>query len=190
MRLQTHLKASKPAEGFNRRKQDMARRNEQESFDDVRLELDSFLPFELAVVANRVSQMIGNLIQAKFDLQVPDWRILVTLDRFGPLPPNEVAEKTSMDKARVSRAQRRLSDLKLVAISDDPDDGRRKVLSLERLGHQVCREIVPEALERQRWLLESLSPAEEVALRSILAKLHRHTEGVSLGGPDETDHAG
>lgn len=149
---------------------------EQET--ELQLQLDTFLPFELAVIANRISQMIGNLISSSFDLQVPDWRILVTLDRFGPLPPNEVAEKTAMDKARVSRAQRRLSDLKLVAISDDPEDGRRKVLTLEPLGHKVCREIIPDALDRERQLLECLSPAEEVALRSILAKLHAHTEGV------------
>ncbi len=142
------------------------------------LQLDSFLPFELAVIANRISQMIGNLISASFDLQVPDWRILVTLNRFGPLPPNEVAEKTAMDKARVSRAQRRLCDLKLVSINDDPDDGRRKVLALEPLGLKVCREIIPDALERERQLLDCLSSAEEVALRAILAKLHTHTEEI------------
>jgi DNA-binding MarR family transcriptional regulator len=150
--------------------------------DETTLQLDTFLPFELAVVANRVSQMIGNLINAQFDLQVPDWRILVTLDRYGPLPPNEVAEKTAMDKARVSRAQRRLSDLKLVSIADDPVDGRRKVLSLEPLGIRVCREIIPNALARERQLLECLSPAEEVALRSILAKLHEHTDGINDEG--------
>lgn len=147
---------------------------------ELRLQLDTFLPFELAVIANRVSQMIGNLISSKFDLQVPDWRILVTLDRYGSLPPNEVADKTAMDKARVSRAQRRLSDLKLVSITDDPDDGRRKVLTLQPLGHQVCREMIPEAIEKERALMECLSAAEEVALRAILAKLHAHTEDVIL----------
>lgn len=151
---------------------------ESENAETEKLQLDAFLPFELAVIANRVSQMIGNLIYTKFDLQVPDWRILVTLDRYGPLPPNEVADRTAMDKARVSRAQRRLSDLKLVSIADDPVDGRRKVLSLEELGVRVCRELVPSALERERQLLECLSPAEEVALRAILAKMHLHTEDV------------
>ena len=144
------------------------------------LQLDTFLPFELAVVANRVSQMIGNLISSKFDLQVPDWRILVTLNRYGPLPPNEVSEKTAMDKARVSRAQRRLGDLKLVSVTDDPADGRRKVLSLEPLGHEVCREMIPEAIERERSLLGCLTSAEEVALRAILAKLHAHTNDIVL----------
>ncbi len=145
---------------------------------EEQLDLDTFLPFELAVVANRVSQMIGNVISGRFDLQVPDWRILVTLDRHGPLSPNEVADKTAMDKARVSRAQRRLGDLKLVSITDDPADGRRKVLKLEPLGHQVCREMIPEAVERERSLLECLTPAEEVALRSILGKLHAHTNDI------------
>ncbi len=143
---------------------------------EQKLQLDTFVPFELAVVANRVSQMIGNLIDQKFNLLVPDWRILVTLHRCGPLSPNEIAEKTAMDKARVSRAQRRLIDLALVSIADDPDDGRRKVLTLEPLGRKVCRGMIPEALEQQRYLLECLTAAEATALRDILAKLHAHTD--------------
>ena len=156
----------------------MANDRQSEAARAQQLELDTFLPFELAVVANRVSQMIGNLISVKFDLQVPDWRILVTLDRYGTLSPNEVADKTAMDKARVSRAQRRLGDLKLVSITDDPADGRRKVLKLEPLGHKVCREMIPEAVERERSLLECLTPVEEVALRAILSKLHAHTNDI------------
>ncbi len=147
---------------------------------DQQLQLDTFLPFEIAVVANRVSQMIGNLIDTKFDLQIPDWRILVTLDRYGPLAPNEIAEKTAMDKARVSRAQRRLGDLALVSVADDETDGRRKVLTLAPLGYKICREIISEALERERHLLSCLTPAEEIALRLILAKLHARTEGVEF----------
>lgn len=140
------------------------------------LDLDRFLPFELAVVANRISRMVGRIFDERYGLQIPEWRILVTLDRHGDLTPNDIVEKTSMDKARVSRAQRRLADLDLVTIVDDPDDGRRKVLRLSEKGTEICTEIVPDAIEREQWLLESLSAAEQVALTSILEKLHSRTE--------------
>lgn len=140
------------------------------------LDLDTFLPFELAVIANRVSYMVGNIFDEKYGLQIPDWRILVTLERDGSLAPNEIVEKTSMDKARVSRAQRRLSDMGLVTVVDNPDDGRRKMLGLSPKGRAMCEEIVPEAIRREKWLMDALNPAEQVALHSILTKLHARTE--------------
>jgi hypothetical protein len=52
--------------------------------------------------------------------------------------------------------------------------------SPEALGHEVCREIIPEALEKERQLLNCLTPAEEVAFRSIPAKLHTYTDGITF----------
>lgn len=140
------------------------------------LDLDTFLPFELAVIANRVSYMVGKIFDEKYGLQIPDWRILVTLERDGRLAPNQIVEKTSMDKARVSRAQRRLSDMGLVTVVDNPNDGRRKMLGLSSKGRAMCEEIVPEAIRREQWLMDALTPAEQVALHSILSKLHVRTE--------------
>lgn len=140
------------------------------------LNLESFLPFELAVIANRVSYMVGKAFEEKYDLQIPDWRILVTLEKYGKLAPCEIVEKTSMDKARVSRAQRRLSDTGLVEVMDNPDDGRGKLMVLTSKGIDMCYEIVPEAIRREEWLLDALSPGEQVALYSILRKLHLRTQ--------------
>lgn len=140
------------------------------------LNLDTFLPFELAVIANRVSYMVGKVFEEKYNLQIPDWRILLTLERYGKLGPSDIVEKTSMDKARVSRAQRRLSDTGLVTVMDNPEDGRGKLLVLSSKGRAMCREIVPEAIRREKWLMGALSPGEQVALFSILRKLNIHTQ--------------
>jgi len=141
------------------------------------LSLFDFVPFKLSVVANRVSYMIGSLIEKEFDLQVPDWRILVTLNEFSPLTPNEVSDKTSMDKARVSRAQKRLSDLKLIQAKDDPADGRRKFLSLTPLGQSVCNELIPAAHERSEWLLAAFSEGERLVFAEFLDRLDKRTAG-------------
>ena len=70
-------------------------------------DLETFLPFQLSVVANRVSQSVGQAIAGRFALQIPEWRIVVVLGKYGALSALEIARKTSMDKARVSRAQHR-----------------------------------------------------------------------------------
>lgn len=136
-----------------------------------KLALHEFTPYKLAVVANRVSQSIGSLFEQQYGLQIPEWRILMTLHSYGPLAPNEVVEHTSMDKGRVSRAQRRLVELDLVAASNDPRDGRRLVLFLTRTGVKMCGSIIPHARETEAWFLSVLTPTDRRTLDKILSRL-------------------
>ena len=133
--------------------------------------LDDFIPYKLSVVANRVSQSIGRLFETQFNLQMPEWRILMALYAYGTLSFIEVVERTSMDKARVSRAQRRLVDLKMITLQNDPNDGRRIFLSITRDGAKMCKSILPEAARTQAWFLEGLSDTEQSQLDIILNKL-------------------
>lgn len=133
--------------------------------------LDDFIPYKLSVVANRVSQSIAHLFEARFNLQVPEWRILMALYAYGTLSFNEVVERTSMDKARVSRAQRRLVDLKMITVRSDPNDGRKIFLTITGDGAKMCKSVLPEAARTQTWFLEVLDEAEQVQLNTILNKL-------------------
>lgn len=137
----------------------------------AKLQLQEFTPYKLAVVANRLSQSIGSLFEEKYGIQIPEWRILMALHSCGPLAPNEVVEHTSMDKGRVSRAQRRLVELGLVAASDDPRDGRRLVLFLTRKGAGMCASIIPAARETEAWFLSVLPARERQALDRALSRL-------------------
>lgn len=129
----------------------------------------------MAVVANRMSQSIGRLFEARFNLQIPDWRILMVLYAYGRLAFNDVVERTSMDKARVSRAHRRLADLGLLASASDPHDGRRLILSLTEQGAKMCADVLPEAARTEAWLLEALDTDERRQLAGILDKLMART---------------
>lgn len=137
--------------------------------------LDDFTPHRMAVVANRMSQSIGRLFETRFNLQIPDWRILMVLYAYGRLAFNDVVERTSMDKARVSRAHRRLTDLGLLATAADPKDGRRLILALTDKGAKICGEVLPEAARTEAWLLEALEPDERRQLAGILDKLMART---------------
>lgn len=137
----------------------------------AKLPLQEFIPYKLAVVANRLSQSIGSLFEKKYGIQIPEWRILMALHSCGPLAPNEVVEHTSMDKGRVSRAQRRLVELELVSVSNDPRDGRRQVLFLTRKGAGMCAAIIPAARETEAWFLSVLPDRERRALDKALSRL-------------------
>lgn len=133
--------------------------------------LEDFIPFKLAVVANRVSQSIGHLFETRYGLQIPEWRILMALYAYGRQAFHEVVDRTSMDKARVSRAQRRLVDLGMIATAPDPDDGRRLLMAITDTGARLCAQILPEAAAREAWYLAALTDDEHRQLDLILDKL-------------------
>ncbi len=137
--------------------------------------LDEFIPYKLAVVGNRVGQAIGRLFEQKFNVQIPEWRVLMALHSYGTSSFYEVVERTSMDKARASRAQRRLIDLGLVSGREDPNDARKLILQLTDKGRQMCQSIIPEARYTESWLLEVLTDQERNELDRILGKLYQRS---------------
>ena len=143
--------------------------------------LDDFIPYKLAVVANRVSQSVAHVFETQFNLQIPEWRILMALYAYGALVFNEVVDRTSMDKARVSRAQRRLVDLNMIKTADDPVDGRRLILALTPTGVKRCADIMPEAAAREAWFLAALTDEEQKHLDVILNKLMARSQELVQG---------
>jgi DNA-binding MarR family transcriptional regulator len=137
--------------------------------------LEDFIPYKMSVVANRISQSIGKLFEERYNIQIPEWRILMALYAYGDLVFNEVVDRTSMDKARVSRAQRRLVDIGMVSAVDDPSDGRKLILSLTAKGERMCADILPEAAAREAWFLKVLDDHEHRQLDIILDKLMKRS---------------
>ena len=140
--------------------------------------LDEFIPYKLAIVANRMSQSIDRLFETRLNIRMPEWRIMMALNACGGLMFSEVVHRTRMDKARVSRAQRRLVDLELVNSVNDPADGRKVILSLTPKGQKMCASVVPQVAERQAWYLAALDDHEHRQLHMILDKLMRRSQEI------------
>jgi len=135
------------------------------------LELERFLPYRLSVVSNRISATIARLYARRFDLTIPEWRLMAVLGRFGPMTANALCERTAMDKVRVSRAVARLLEAGRIEREIDAADRRRAVLALTSTGRAVYAEIVPLALGAEARLLSALTPEERAAFERVLAKL-------------------
>ena len=148
----------------------------QNSGTEIQIRLDEFLPFQLAVVANRVSQTVAKLIEREFKLHIPEWRILATLLYHSPVSSQFLVQHTAMDPARVSRAQTRLSDLNLISVQQDPDDKRRVLISLTDRGTEIVTSTLPRALEAEAAIFGDLSPKERQAFEQVLTKLFAKTD--------------
>ena len=68
------------------------------------LNLDRFMPYRLSVVTNRVSSAIAQHYSQRFDLSIPEWRVIAVLGQSPGLSARQVAQRTAMDKVQVSRA--------------------------------------------------------------------------------------
>lgn len=142
-----------------------------------RLVLDSFLPYRLSVLTNRVSAAIARHYSKRFNLSIPEWRVMAVLGETPHLSARQVAERTAMDKVQVSRAVQSLLAAKRLTRDTDKNDGRMARLSLSERGLTIYRDVAPLALQLEREFLSVLSEKERAAFDATLTKL-----GVSVDG--------
>ena len=127
---------------------------------DKSLNLEDFLPYRLSILSNTVSRAIAVSYAERFNLSIPEWRIMAVLGRFPGLSARQVAERTAMDKVAVSRAVSRLIDAGRVQRRVADADRRRSILELSPRGENVYREVTPMAKLYEDHLLEDLSDSE------------------------------
>jgi len=145
------------------------------------LELERFLPYQLSILSNTVSQAIANDYQRRYDLSMTEWRVMAVLARFHGLSAREVAERTAMDKVAVSRALAGLVEAGRVHRETHGNDKRRSVLSLTEAGWHIHDDVAPMARAHERELLAKLDENERQWLTRILDKLLEDAPGKKPG---------
>ena len=142
----------------------------------ARLDLDAFMPYRLSVLTNRVSSAIARHYSDRFNLSVPEWRVMAVLGQAPGLSAREVAARTAMDKVQVSRAVQSLLAAKRLTRTAHSQDGRITHLSLSAKGLAIYNDVVPLALSLEEQFLSGLTAGEQKSLDALLAKLSRHMD--------------
>jgi DNA-binding MarR family transcriptional regulator len=135
------------------------------------LKLEEFLPYRLAVLSNTVSTTVARAYDKRFNVSIPEWRVIAILGRFPGLSAVEVAERTMMDKVAVSRAVTKLIKKGRIDREFVDADKRRSILNLSEEGRKLHDEIATLALGFESDLLEGLSAEELGQLNSIMERL-------------------
>ncbi len=135
------------------------------------LELAAFFPYRLSILSNRVSNLIAREYAEKFDLSVPQWRVIMVLYGAAQLTASEIARATLMDRVRVTRTLQALLKTKLITRKASQSDGRSAYISLTAKGRSIYDEVAPLALAYEEQVLSGLSLAEQEQLESLLIKL-------------------
>lgn len=136
-----------------------------------RLQLDRFLPYQLSIASNAVSNRIAEIYRDRFDLKVPEWRIMAVLGDTGPATQRELAERTLMDKVAVNRACRTLAERGFVEREPNATDGRSHHLELTAQGRTIYDRIMPLTLQMEQQLFASFSAAERDTFVRLLTRV-------------------
>ena len=135
------------------------------------LNLRQFLPYQLSIVTNRISASFARLYSEKFNLSIPEWRVMAVLGQQPGLSADEVCGETEMDKVPVSRAVTKLLGKGLLNREFSGRDRRRSILSLSEAGYGMYAQIVPLALSYEAELKTALTMEEQSQLEQLLDKL-------------------
>lgn len=133
--------------------------------------LERFLPYELSVTANRVSRLFARRYADAFGLAIPEWRCMAVIGRHALISATAIAERTAMDKVKVSRAVGGLLAKGLVRRSPHPADRRLSLLAFTAKGRRIYEQIVPLARRTEAELMEVLGPGDRAALSAMLNRI-------------------
>ncbi|MEL6869122.1 MAG: MarR family winged helix-turn-helix transcriptional regulator [Pseudomonadota bacterium] len=107
--------------------------------------LDSFWPYQVTVLADRVSRYTLSVVKSVAELNQSQWRVLAAVAEKPGRSGAEVTAITPMDKTLVSRAVHSLIEMGYITKTADRGDKRRSSLTLTARG-LACYEQVATKL--------------------------------------------
>lgn len=147
------------------------------------LDLDNYVPAQVAYLANRMTSTATAAYRPKFGVGLSDWRIIATLGQEPWISASRVCEATGMDKGAVSRSLRGLISQHLVEMRGDPANQRRHLLALTEKGLVVHDHLVTASVERERLLLADFSAEDKRTFQNFLARMKKNVASLSGGRP-------
>jgi DNA-binding MarR family transcriptional regulator len=137
-----------------------------------RLDLFKFTPFRLNRLAAEVSMALSSEYQARYGLDIPEWRVLATLGfRKDACSAQYISHCTRTHKSTISRAVTALLERRLIERVENEDDRREFRLRMTRKGKDLYEDLIPRLLRRDQQILACLSAQERKEFGRLLGKI-------------------
>ena len=154
------------------RKANSGSREKRVSRAGPRLDLFGFVPFRLNRLAAEVSAALSGEYRERYDLDIPEWRVLATLGfRSEACSAQYIAHCTRTHKSTISRAVTALLTRQLVERVENEDDRREFALRMTRKGRALYENLIPRLLRREREIMSCLTDREQRDFTRLLGKI-------------------
>jgi len=143
------------------------------------LDLDRYVPALVTFIANKLSRSATVVYQKRCAVNVTEWRILALLAIEPAISAARICSVIGYDKGPVSRTLALMKSRGLIAIRNDPEDGRSHSIALTAKGRATHDKVIIAALERERRLLACLEKDEQEVLIALLRRIHDNLDAVT-----------
>ena len=133
--------------------------------------LDDFLLYQLSIASGACDRLLTKMLETELDLSLGEWRVILMVGEVAGLSTDALAARTTMDKARVSRAITRLVALGYLKREIQNEDRRLISLFFTDKGRSVFKKSLEIGKQAEKQFLDPLSKFELAQLFSHLAKL-------------------
>lgn len=142
----------------------------------------TLLMHRLLKLTNRLMAPFSTHLAQRHEISLNEFRMLMTLGRFGEKASHELAEHTGVNVMSVSRAVAALETNGRITVRVDPDNRRRKTLRLTEEGRRLYELMLPESDRVARYLLSRLATEELAALGRIVDLLTETLDATDADG--------
>ena len=91
---------------------------------------------------------------------------------------SQICDSIKIDKGAASRALARLEDMGLLSQERQPNDPRKRIWWLNASGQEMHDKILEIALERERRLIEGVSPEDLEAFLRAIRKMFSNVDAI------------
>jgi len=156
----------------------------------ARLDLLKFMPFRLNRLSAEVSSALSAEYQARYGLDIPEWRVLATLGfRNDACSAQYIAHCTRTHKSTISRAVTTLMKQQVIERVENADDRREFRLRMTAKGKALYEELIPRLLRREQEILACLSAQERKNLAALLGKIEASLDLVQTSAEADAKEA-
>ncbi|WP_241233578.1 MarR family winged helix-turn-helix transcriptional regulator [Altericroceibacterium xinjiangense] len=134
----------------------------------------------LLKLTNRLMAPFSIHLEKQYRITLNEFRLLMTIGHLGTSASHELAERTGVNVMSVSRAVSALEKHGRISIERDPDNRRRKRLTLTDEGRRLYEIMRPRTEKVSDYLFAGLSAEDLAALDRIL-----HTMTARLEAKDQ-----
>jgi MarR family transcriptional regulator, lower aerobic nicotinate degradation pathway regulator len=138
--------------------------------DPPTLRLDALPTWLLSRSSGRAHRLLSNAF-AGAGARGYHYRALAVLEDLGPASQATLGRRAELDRSDVVATLDELEADALVERSPDPDDGRRKIVTITVAGRRRLRKLDAVVAAVQDELLEQLSVAERAELVRLLGRV-------------------
>jgi DNA-binding MarR family transcriptional regulator len=135
--------------------------------------LTRFLPFRLNRLAAEMSEQLSTLYAERFDIDIPQWRVLATLSSGGDWTARAIVASTRTHKSTISRAVEALEDRGLIEAVQSKADKREYQLRLTAAGRKLFQSLAPLVLDYEKRLLSELGEGDGRRLERAISALEQ-----------------